>query len=116
MVADVGEYKKQVMRQVAKILSRIAAVTKRQLLLMIVLPVMALVMAGCVVSDYKSPGTIVDEHHTIEVDGRKVPIKDIHTETSLGPDGGIVIKRDERHYGEGQKLLDKYLDAVRDAK
>ena len=87
----------------------------KQLLLLIGLLAMALVMAGCVVSDCKSPGTIVDEHYTIEVDGRKVPIKDIRTETSLGPDGGIVIKRDERHYGDGQKLLDKYLDSERDA-
>jgi len=89
--------------------------TKRQLLMLIVFPAMALVMAGCVVSDYKPPGTIVDEHYTIEVDGRKVPIRDSRTETSIGPDGGIVIKRDERHYGEGQKLLDKHLDAARDA-
>ncbi len=87
----------------------------RQLLSLIVLLAMAVVMAGCVVSDYKPPGTIVDEHYTIEVDGRKVPIKDIRTETSLGPGEGIVIKRDERHYGDGQKLLDKHLDAARDA-
>jgi len=89
--------------------------TKRQFLSLIVLLAMTVVMAGCVVSDYKSPGTIVDEHDTIEVDGRKVPIRDIRTETSLGTDGKIVIKRDERHYGEGQKLLDKHLDAARDA-
>ena len=89
--------------------------TKRQLLLLIVLLAMAMVMAGCIVSDYKSPGKIVDEHYTIEVDGRKVPIKDIRTESSIGPDGKIVIKRDERHHKEGQKLLDKYLDAARDA-
>jgi len=89
--------------------------TKRQLLLQMVFLAMAMVMAGCIVSDYKSPGKIVDEHYTIEVDGLKVPIKDIRTETSLGPDGGIVIKRDERHYGEGQKLLDKHLDAARDS-
>lgn len=86
---------------------------KRQLLLLVALTAMVVMMAGCMALECPSPGTIVDEHDTIEVEGRKVPIRDTRTETTIGPDGAIVVKRDERRYAEGQRLLDKCLDAKR---
>jgi len=80
------------------------------------LPLLAILLTGaiasCVVVDdsvLHQPSMIVEEHYTVEVDGQKIPAKDVHTESSRGPDGTIMIKRDETYYREGQRLLDRYL-------
>lgn len=76
-------------------------------------------LSGCIVIDdsaVRSSGSVMDEHYTIEADGRKVPWKDVRTETSQKADGTIVIKRDETYHGEGSKLADELFDGKSDGK
>ena len=83
---------------------------RRKLHLLAVL--LAAAIAGCIVVEdnaMRPAGVTVEEHYRLDLGDQKVPVKDVRTEYTRNPDGTIVIKRDERHYEEGQKLLDKYL-------